>query len=578
MPSLTVLDSPVRGYLPRPDLPEIPFGPLVKLLIVADGEASFLANRDFGLTEFVNALQTTSFTFARFKITTAHRSAAGNYFADSADIQDFDFSNPAHFSAASYDVVFLFGFYALLDDTSGAPHRPLTTAEIDAVAEFMQSGGGVFSTGDHEDLGTDLSGSLPRVRHMRRWYFDEAPYKADPSQYASYDESLGWAPPKFGPHRHDTLVAGADGSYRFEDQSDSTPAQITPVIFKSGSGFLSETYPHPLLCGPSGPIRILPDHMHEGECTTPTIEQMRGSFQIGGSAVAEYPKSVYGLAPRPMIVAWGNVIPGHSTVVAGEPNSLDPATLADSFGSVCAYDGHAAGVGRVATDSTIHHFYNINLNGTGANAGPGYKGFDGSPQYEIIKSYFRNLGYWLARPERQKQMFIHTMWAARWDSQLRMQALYPDHEKVTLSSLVTYGQVVQSVMFRFAAPCAVINWTTAVIDPLLRLLGSFWYNLIHLPDPPPEQTVIRPEEVISALLATMMNEVMQARDLPRTPDSQDLTGFYRSLKSHLATGAENGLRALAEANRLRMAASQRFGEQILAHAGEIRHMIEDTQF
>jgi hypothetical protein len=33
----------------------------------------------------------------------------------------------------------------------------------------MDAGGGVFVTGDHEDLGAALSSKIPRVSKMRRW-------------------------------------------------------------------------------------------------------------------------------------------------------------------------------------------------------------------------------------------------------------------------------------------------------------------------------------------------------------------------------------------------------------------------
>ena len=38
-----------------------------------------------------------------------------------------------------------------------------------------------------------------------------------------------------------------------------------------------------------------------------------------------------------------------------------------AFGVIGAYDGHQGGVGRIAVDSTWHHFININIDGTGTS-------------------------------------------------------------------------------------------------------------------------------------------------------------------------------------------------------------------
>src|SRR5258708_34238697 len=42
--------------------------------------------------------------------------------------------------------------------------------EIAAIAAFMAAGGGVFATGDHDSIGSEMCGHIPRVRAMRSWY------------------------------------------------------------------------------------------------------------------------------------------------------------------------------------------------------------------------------------------------------------------------------------------------------------------------------------------------------------------------------------------------------------------------
>jgi hypothetical protein len=48
-------------------------------------------------------------------------------------------------------------------------------SEVEAIAQFMESGRGFFATGDHENLGGELCGLIPRVRSMRRWWLSTGP-------------------------------------------------------------------------------------------------------------------------------------------------------------------------------------------------------------------------------------------------------------------------------------------------------------------------------------------------------------------------------------------------------------------
>ena len=42
-------------------------------------------------------------------------------------------------------------------------------AEVEAIAAWMNAGGGVFATGDHALLGASMCHKIPRVRSMRKW-------------------------------------------------------------------------------------------------------------------------------------------------------------------------------------------------------------------------------------------------------------------------------------------------------------------------------------------------------------------------------------------------------------------------
>jgi hypothetical protein len=61
----------------------------------------------------------------------------------------------------THDQVWLFGFQSSGSEPSDE--------ELRAISEFMDSGGGLFATGDHSALGKALCSEVPRARSMRRW-------------------------------------------------------------------------------------------------------------------------------------------------------------------------------------------------------------------------------------------------------------------------------------------------------------------------------------------------------------------------------------------------------------------------
>jgi hypothetical protein len=66
-------------------------------------------------------------------------------------------------------VVWLFGYEGWNYQVT-PPGDPLGAAEIQAIANFMEGGGGVFATGDHAGMGSFMCGSIPRIRTMRKWF------------------------------------------------------------------------------------------------------------------------------------------------------------------------------------------------------------------------------------------------------------------------------------------------------------------------------------------------------------------------------------------------------------------------
>ena len=121
----------------------------VKILMVADGRISFDVERYFSLGVLVEILKESRHGQPGYEITTAHRGVSMPNWPIEADLYKFKFDEHDLYQ---YDQVWLFG-----DSPSRFDDKFLREPELAALARFMDGGGGVFATGDHEDLG----GCLP---------------------------------------------------------------------------------------------------------------------------------------------------------------------------------------------------------------------------------------------------------------------------------------------------------------------------------------------------------------------------------------------------------------------------------
>src|SRR6185436_12595942 len=99
-----------------------------------------------------------------------------------ADLQNFRFDAQ---DLSSYDQIWMFA-------VQRSDGLLLTDNELKVIAQFMDGGGGVFATGDHEDLGVAMCGRIPRVRSMRKWHWPDPGPNGEPV-----------APRTDGPDRHD---------------------------------------------------------------------------------------------------------------------------------------------------------------------------------------------------------------------------------------------------------------------------------------------------------------------------------------------------------------------------------------
>lgn len=421
----------------------------VKILMVIDGGGSYTDHDDFGLGELIKALQVNPGPWVSLEI--AHKAHRRNATGSGADILNFRFDQH---DLTQYDQIWLFG----LESGLGG----LADTEIRAISQFMNSGGGVFATGDHEDLGVDMCGRVPRVRSMRKWYFQNPLPPGEPK-----------APSVGGVDRNDTNVARV-GPLVFDNQSDDVPQVIQPRMY----GPVGAQFPHPLFSGPQGTITVLPDHPHEGDCLEPL--DLTAVLQFAGLAVEEYPELFPGTRLAPEVVAYspnGAGITDHGKGAAPGPRLI---------GAVGAYDGQLVNVGRVVVHSTWHHFFNINIHGalTPEHPDPVYKkGFYYSPQglaaYEQIKSHYRNIAVYLAPPIVQECMMAKALWATRWNSRIVMEIKpVPDGrlDSVSATELTRVGIIARAVLKSLSSQSQALKWIEACTPGRVRPVVDDFYG------------------------------------------------------------------------------------------------------
>lgn len=480
--------------------------PLVRILIVTDdglANGGFLKwggqpmpaaigpnSREFHLGEFVNVLEQTAWVGFNIEITRAHRANPGagglNEAAlkaeRGADVVGFRFNQSftAHGESRTLEQYDMCLFFPVMPSNAD----PALAPEAEAIAKFMENGGGFFATGDHANLGGQLTPLIPRVRSMRRWYFSGSLSGDSP---AGPNGELP-APPPLGPHRYDTTRKGLDNIAQFEDQSDEVPQEIAPTYYSAGvsikQGFIArKRLPHPLLCSPDGAVTYLPDHMHEGRCEVP--DKLAGrTFTIAGASLREYPDYLPPNAPAgyvpqalaPEIVATGSVLPGTTSPALDSAHfgSPDPAD-ARTFGVIGAWDGHRVGKGRVVVDSTWHHFFNINLTGdrylednalppqhqqklNGFYVPDGMGGRKPNDQYKMIQWYFRNIVYWLIPSQRTAAVW----WSALQDISVRPQLREElatltetaDLKRFGLGHYLYFGQLAEKYLSQARGSCS----------------------------------------------------------------------------------------------------------------------------
>jgi hypothetical protein len=417
----------------------------INVLVVGDGPfmtqdppkygISFLPSQDltdntFTVAEFLHLLRNN--TVAGISVDTAHRRDDPN-----ATFPNFNFATSVNLS--KYDVLWLFGYEGWNYETN--PYgSAIGSDELAAIATFMAAGRGVFSVGDHAGMGSLMCGQIPRVRSMRNWF--GRPGDIPPGCPTSAINCSGLVvsavnspgrsgEPVPGVGRSDTLQrnpADTGASFEFDNQSDAIPQLLS----------FPRTTVHPILKGEKGPINRYPDHMHEGEVVTPA--SLSETVTINGAPFVEYP-SIGAFQPKPSIEATGSIVGGHATDVESTAVTCEQGnftgdgalTVAANIGTLCVYDGRGVGAGRVVTDSSFHHFLDLNLIGdpcgstvdrkegfaaglVNANHDPVTPAVGGI--LADLQSFYVNTVVWLARadPDYPPPFMNNSIYGTAWDA------------------------------------------------------------------------------------------------------------------------------------------------------------------
>ena len=387
-----------------------------KILIVTDGSLGY-STAGFGLTRFIEAITSHSSVTLKPTLTLAFRgphpspvTIGGTAYTVQTSF-NFASATPA-VTLANYDQIWMFGF------NSGGG---LANNEIQAIANFMNAGGGVFSTGDHASLGAAMGSRLPRIRRIREWASVPMGTEALPTAL----------------RRIDTVVnPGTNNIYEFADQGDAIPQRIYPNYAVTGpggaGGWTATVHRILLLSGAaisrasgnpalfSNDMDVLPDHPHESECYAVTAATVLDDvYTEAGMNFAEWPAAASGGARFGSdIVAFG--VSGGRSVLNGV---WKPPVTPRMFGVIAAYDGHranplsgnAARPGRIVCDATWHHFVNVNLQGMGTIAAGVL-----TPDANLLKifRYYQNMIDWLQPSNRRTCWIFSTLALARFHPDL----------------------------------------------------------------------------------------------------------------------------------------------------------------
>lgn len=431
----------------------------IKILVVVDGGISLTeAPSGFGVGRVVRLLRESHIGCTHFSVDLARRNGAApstnnNPAPDQPRYNGFRFDQQEAGQPIvnKYHEVWCFGFNpgndAGPDSNITQPSAlPMNDTELTVLTTWMNDRrGGLLAMGDHDYLGASMCHRIPRIRSMRRW------------TNAQGVPPIGGAGNADTHLRHDTnqpftaaQIAGTE-VIPFAVQEDSKPQQIdwVPWISQQVSIFHIRQRPHPILCHPiHGPIDVMPDHPHEGWCYEDDEIDLTAPLNVPTLSGNEYP-TLGSTQPRPMVIAHGTTTPNPPFLLAKGPSPKK------RFGMISIYDGHQANVGRVATDSTWHHWFDENIQAIEAVGGE---------NWEKISRYYLNVAKWLAPPNVSD-------WCIVLDTLTTHFTYLGFQEYSRKASVFDLGKALHTHLSKYLGPCWVTQW---VFDKLYLIDNDFW--------------------------------------------------------------------------------------------------------
>lgn len=527
-----------RFALERLDLRDLVWlRPGVDVLVVVDTEIQVADTYDsFGVGRFIRLLRESYVGCTGFRVDVATRNTQA--FSDNGPGGDghiryrgfrFDSVDGSDLVVDRYDEIFMFGFKpdnsggddSRIDDAALPGVVPMDTAERDAIAAFMDDGGGVFATGDHDYLGATMCHHIPRVRSMRKW------------------TNADGVPPIGGSTRIDTHQPVTPGQHAgtqlipSDAQSDAEPQPIEWVpIVDYRVGLFRFRAPHEVLCHPTlGPIDVMPDHAHEGVCFT------RAEIEADPVRRAEFPGS-----ELPVVIAYGNVVP--DPPYDHQKGPVDPRR----FPMISVYDGRVDDVGRVVVDSTWHHWMNINVDDIEAAGGD---------DWAKISRYFLNVARWIARPGSIRKWCWWELVAANW-KYVGMEELHPEATTLEL------GVAVHGHLAGILGPCTVRSFVFDSICELVPELCHRFVERFRIPRPDPCLSCPPFDLLERAVLGGAVQAIMPFAERIRV-SLEHGDGFEVDLDEIERLGLEGARKGLAE-----------FSKEVLESTDDVRDLFEST--
>lgn len=507
----------------------------VDILVVVDSEIATQPGVGFGIGSVIEMLRQTHVGCMHFRVDIARRtSASPTVIANPGEFEPkytgfrFDMQQDGSYVLDKYEQVWCFGFKP---DNLGGPDSnidqpsaiPATDAELAKLASWMKDKqGGVFATGDHDYLGASMCRRIPRIGTMRRWTnLDQVP----PIDTEDRIDTLRPPSAAFEPGAPGGPAPLGNGIH----QADATIQPIQWVAWQTvrTSVFKQRKRPHPVLCHPSlGPIDVMPDHAHEGLCRDTGTVPLNGTYNFdGGGEQAEYPDAISGSGrPEPMVIAYGSTL--------GSPPynfSKGPQPARARFPMISVYDGHLAGVGRCATDSTWHHWMDVNILDIKA---------EGADKWEKVKRYFINLAVWLNPPGYSTDCLLLSTFTSHFSS-VGLQEYSPKLSDFEL------GVSLHEYLSSTYGPC----WVSQTIYDILDILKVRWIEdpRIPIPDPcftcPPFDFV--EINALGGLVRSSMENAAMLHAAIRDDKSIDQLKA-KSLEDMMLSGARDAITAFAK--------------------------------